>query len=1118
MEDNHKYIYFDTYDHTGNTTTYGYTLPITPFTFVPVFDDGTKKKYSNIHIFWDFGDGTTSKSITATHYYKVPGWYNVTCYVLDELGIGYKSSFSQLLLVKDFITDSLVLSALNSKKESGKLQNPYTLYRFNSWQSYDAVKDEGYYINLNALSTTAPLFDSQKYNTDKWAHLKPSSRFIAEVYDSINKKNVYQIVDRIQTDSKEIYVNYNKTLSSIVICNPIDTGACFAGTSGKKLFYFVDDIPIQKEDSTEVVASTISLTFDTTKFKDFDNLNKTYEIPKYNILNTIQNSNVFSKVIEQLTPYRLTITSNGIDDDGLNNSINTFDIYGQKFVNQKIPFVVRFKDSNNFASKYNKIPQLIDVREDIQEAGYGFIQIKLLDQNNNEVNYDYYNVNSNLGVLSGEKFGGYFKGYVTVNKPLSNIRLYAESSPIVKERYIMDSSMAIIPEPASQKLHKITFQSDAIDPNIKTLDDSIVNVDGLSGIYTLCVTSDFNQGSPIQKLWVADSDSDLIVKYDIKNSSTSLNLPEATINLKDYFKASNLSPSNICSDVKNNVWVTLYDSISTIKISDTTNTITQIINPRCVIDNTINTNMLSNIQPGAIETDRYNNLYISYTNSLCSFVEKYNYDQVNENHFYNKKFDAPSGHFFTEIVSDGYGNVWGILKDNFSLSETLSSRLDKIFRFDKNGNNFITIPVSGSAWNITLDTKSNIWVTMNINQILSIDNVSLSTSYFYTPSTSIKSEYNYVSDLMGIAGSTDGNVYVIDDYSRKFHYFKANTNNISISSSSFDEVLFDASRIQDLFNGYGDWNGFKHIFKFQHIFPAENPLSGISSTFSTYDTTVPKYEIRKLNENFDMASQIKSYIHQEYLLESNVLFDDFISTIVGTISSDPNVLGKRLYEKISNFTTNNSDIDTCNIDALKSMYEMMNEDFYDFNGKVNSVPANLKRLMDIFSIKFSKLRGSRNKEACNFDKKGFFGDTQLLYGVNLGNKLDFFTSYISAGVPIVAFEKFSETYKLINTDIIGPLSSYYIQSKNTPYPLSGYSDQWGWGLVLPDNYITNAIPNYYIFYSYVSGYNNDQTEGIINWQDNYNTVPESINSLSAWRDIQSDLISYTLTKGLSLIK
>ncbi len=1118
MEDNSKYIYFDTYDHTGVPTTTAYTLSITPFTFIPKLDDGTSKRYSNSHIFWDFGDGNTSKSLTATHYYTVPGWYNVTCYVLDESGIGYKSSFSQLVLVKDFISDSIVLSGSNSKKEAGKLQSPYNLYRFNSWQTYDAVKNEGYFINLNALSTTAPLFDTNKYNTDKWAHLKPSSRFIAEVYDPINKKNVFEIVDRIQTDNYEIYVNYDSSLSSLKICNSTDNGACFVGTSGKKIFYFIDDIPIENEDATQVIASTILLTFDTRKFKDKDNLNKNYEILNYNVLNTVQNTNLFNRVIEQLNPYKLTITSNGIDDDGLGNPINTFDIYGQKFVNQKIPFVVRFKDINNIASKYNIIPSLISANENIQEYPYGYIQIKLLDSNNTEINNSDYKIYSNFLELSSEKYGGYYKGYVTINKPLSGIKLYAEASPNIKERYLMESNLAVVPEPASQKVHKITFIADNVDPNVKTIDDTVVSVPNLSGIYTLCVTSDFSLGEPYQKLWVADSDSDLVVKYNLTNDRFEFKKPEAIINLKYELNSSNLSPSNICSDKDGNVWITLHDSISTIQIKNSNNIISDVIKPKCVLDNTVSVNMLSNIQPGAVETDRYNNLYISYTNPLCSFIEKYLYDLDLKTYSFNASIDCLSGYYFTEIVSDRSGNIWGIMKDNFSLSEVLSSRKDKIFKIDKNTQSLSTFPVSGSAWNLTVDKNSNIWVTANINQLFCINYKTLSGKYFYTPSNSIKSEYNYVSDLMGIAGSTDGNVYVIDDYNRKFHYFKADTNNISISSLPFDDNNFSESRIQDLFNGYGDWNGFKHIFKFQHIFPSEIIVNGYSNVFSTFETNNPKYEIRKVNENFDLGNQIKSYVHQEYLNYSPVLFDQFISTSVGTISSDANILGKRIYEKISNFVDNNSYIDVCNLDSLKSMHQMMDEDFYDFNGKINSFPANLKRLVDIFSIKFSKLRGSRNKQACNFDKKGLYGNAQSIYGINLGDKLDFFTSYITAGISIVAFEKFSETFKLIDTNIIGPISSYNINNSNSSYALSNYSDKWGWGLVLPENYTQYMIPNYYIFYSYVSGYNNEQTDGIINWQDQYNTIPENIKSLSAWREVQTDIISYTLTKGLSLIK
>ena len=95
MEDYHRYIYFETIDYKGDKTTKSYTLPITPFTFIPIFDDGETTLYSNKKILWDFGDGTTSESITAVHYYKIPGWYDVKCYILGREGRGFTDSFTQ---------------------------------------------------------------------------------------------------------------------------------------------------------------------------------------------------------------------------------------------------------------------------------------------------------------------------------------------------------------------------------------------------------------------------------------------------------------------------------------------------------------------------------------------------------------------------------------------------------------------------------------------------------------------------------------------------------------------------------------------------------------------------------------------------------------------------------------------------------------------------------------------------------------------------------------------------------------------------------------------------------------------------------------------------------------
>jgi hypothetical protein len=250
-----------------------------------------------------------------------------------------------------------------------------------------------------------------------------------------------------------------------------------------------------------------------------------------------------------------------------------------------------------------------------------------------------------------------------------------------------------------------------------------------------------------------------------------------------------------------------------------------------------------------------------------------------------------------------------------------------------------------------------------------------------------------------------------------------------------------------------------------------------------------------------------------------------IGTFIGTLSSDPNYLGKVIYEKISNFTDNIANIDTCNIKSLQSMYDMLDETFYTFGSSNLYYPAELGRLIDLFSINFSKLKGSRNKFAENFFDKGYNNESIIesggtpIYGVNKGKELDFFTSVLTAGTNIVAFEKFSERYTLINTSL--DISSNYIQYidiVNKTYALSSLNDNWGWNLSLPEVLNTALVPRYYSFFEYLSGYENTQSEGIINWADNKTTISENIKSKEEWNDIKQKIINYALAKGLGIIK
>lgn len=1104
MDDLHRYIYFQTLDYTGMYTTSGYTLPITPFTFIPIFDDGDGNRYSKQKIFWDFGDGTTSNSVTAVHSFELPGWYNVKCYVLGGGGVGYQDKFSQLLLVRDYISDTIVMSGYNNKTEVGTRQNPYEVFRFNSWQSYNSISASGgYVIKLHVNGNNAPLLNTEKYKHDKWGHLKPSSRFETSIKNSFTGKYDILPVNELITSNEEIYVKlqYNK----IVLCSKNDPDSCFAGTSGSKTFYYIDDIPKVTEKFSDVKTSTIFATFDTTKFKDNDIYIKKYPELKYPLLNNIFDTNSFSIMMQRINSDHMTITSNGIDDDNNGNLIDTFNIFPEKFTGQKIPFVAKVKDGNEIPSKGNPVMKIINT----PEVSAGFIYIELRNNRNQKI--EGVKFESNLGVLSSEKFGGYFKGYLISENPFNDVHLYACTVPLIKEEYLVDTNHAVINEPQFEKIHNLIIKTDINDATKKTIEDKIYDIPGLSGIYSSCIVSRRKaDASVISYLWLVDADKDTLRKYDLDTME---------LVYKDFIFPENSSPSNICADSRGNVWITLYDSISVIKINDDSNFIEQ---GATIVSTMINeeNDYENTITPASIDTDYLNNIWISYSNQLSSFVEKYDVDSQ----FLFRKFFEPN-YQVTDITTDLNLNLWGIVKDLNTFTDILSNKMDKVFKIDTD-NNITYYPIHGSLWNITNDIDRNIWVTKNVNEVSKIDTENQTFSTFNLNPQEIHGDHNYISNLEGITCTTNNNILVVDNFNRKIYTFNSDVEKYGFVPSSVDisnAGTLGVKRIQDKLNGYGDWNGFKFINKYQHIFATKMKIEGISNAFSIYDSISGKYDIRKINENFDAKEQINAYRFQSYLDNQPILFDNFIGNVLGSIDSRPTELGKCVYERISNFLDNNNNIDTCNIRALKSMYEMLDENFYTFSNVDYNLPADLNRLVDIFSINFTKLKGSRNKFDGNFNNKGYQTQKLLengedvLYGNNKGDELDFFTSVLTAGKNIIAYEKFSETYKIINTDIL--LTNYvdFIDDNRT-YVLSSYSPYWGWGLCLPDTYTNDKIVDYYTFYEYVTGYVDIQTEGVLNWSDPYNTIRENLSSVEEWNEIKYNMITYSLAKGLGIIK
>jgi len=276
-------------------------------------------------------------------------------------------------------------------------------------------------------------------------------------------------------------------------------------------------------------------------------------------------------------------------------------------------------------------------------------------------------------------------------------------------------------------------------------------------------------------------------------------------------------------------------------------------------------------------------------------------------------------------------------------------------------------------------------------------------------------------------------------------------------------------------------------------------ISGSSSPFRLFDINYNK--IAKINENFDSANYLKGLSYQPSIYKRPEIFDTFFGTTLGTLSSNVDAIGKRTYEKTSNFVKNTVNIDTCDIQALFGFASEFNVDLNSYASKnlVINYPPEVSRLVNLFSIKKSLLFGKVNQY--NFDFKNTYNLNQPfnnIYesanyltegksgGVNLGPQIDILSGIINKESNyIVGYEQFSDSYTLLRTNIE--------HIKTSTYPLSSLDKNWGWGLVVPDSFYTESLStyklsNYYTFFEYIPVVQGNIVNNIINWNDTYNTT------------------------------
>ena len=293
-------------------------------------------------------------------------------------------------------------------------------------------------------------------------------------------------------------------------------------------------------------------------------------------------------------------------------------------------------------------------------------------------------------------------------------------------------------------------------------------------------------------------------------------------------------------------------------------------------------------------------------------------------------------------------------------------------------------------------------------------------------------------------------------------------------------------------------------------------IQGTSNEFNVVDFE-NTYFARKFNQGFDYGAQLKKYALQPTINQNEVFFDTYLPAIAGVSATSEDTFGGVVYEKIANFVPNTSDPSKANITQFYSLAQSLGIELDNFD---YDTPATLSRIVDLYSTQQSTVWGARSLFARNFaTAKGH---------TNLGSELSAYninTTVVTAGQKIVANDLFNtQYYELLEVPAIASyssisargLQSFFPPVSSLTFPLTGYplAGFFGWGLKTP-------VVNNYRFFVYNDVVDNQQVEGLVNWDDPYTTLSENASGHNDWvkdEGILENIFNYYIHKGLGLIK
>ena len=1099
---------------------------------------------------WNFGDGNYTRVINPTHTYIYPKNYTVKLNA-------YKSDGTY----DQFTINVNVLLYVNESIYFENVPPPTFASHYNKYPFKINITSSK--VGKHTIDLSTQFSKSYKKQTpeNKWSFLRPECKFL----DLSGN-----VIDSIDTEDCEIKINQYGKIDNI--------NGITVGISGTAYFYLVDDIYNMDYVANRQPYTTIIATLQTSAVRSFhDSFNLDENLPS--------NSNSLASVVMPHNfiwryPDHIDISENGIVGYVKN-----------RWSKAKHPFIAKYAFDEN-AYFDDKIGNGVK----IYNPNLSFCKyIPFNDSYSETLNVNVLGISSNiypqpfeinyLDSDTGFKTAGYYKGQYTVDTTsATNVSISVDSTirtPLSLSSNFHNPILWISNPEAGMAASVQYFHEDWIfDISNKNLNKAHVKVFDIPIIKMVSPTLFFADNNPLSGFhgvysiaalpapqycaWMCDSETHILYKMSTMGDVLcAVNLKNIFYDRKINFPAYDnsggvLSPAAIALDSNQNIWVSLYDSMSCIKL-DKNGNFSCLASPKGNIKYSTNqtTSAFYNLfletsdyyptnaddikttydvnlmEATCLDTDSSDNVWVSYSNILSGLVLKYDTNGTLLNTITYPMCSSPQ-----EIKCDSDDNVW-IVGSNFTLNHTLipptSSEFITGFLEKRNSRGMLLSsfgPFNGIN-HLTLDKDENPWFTYSYHWIGNINNKTgefrklkiISGGY----SDTIPKEWNpninvTETALEGIGCDLIGNIFVINSIENKLFIIDSDAfkikDFININPKGFTYSNQDANEKGPTIVSFdywtksaqaqGDWTGLRWIKKYgnsklQYLFNNSDTLILKGEVNNINFNVQNNYDFFKINENHDLADSMHDIAFQPNLRNSEFLFKKFLGSIFGKYPFEHDDLGIESYEKVSNFLQNQSDIDTCNITNLYDISNMVDMGSQDF--KI-SFPSGMDKLIDNLSINKSKLWGSILDDNLNLKTNG--GHVNF----NRGKKLNTETYYVTAGVPVILKTKSINDFKKIQTGYYYPSNVSLLCAVDVglfTYPLTNLCEF----LNLGENW-----DSIYEFYEFISSTNKTYIDGIIDWNNEQTVLNSNLSSYLDWikdEGILDTMFSYQLYKGLGLL-